>query len=181
MRVTPDVAMDADPFTGYLYGESFTIAGNSYNDAGCTATSTTTEYCESSIGGTSLASPLMAGVIAVVDQARIAAGRPVVGFANPWLYSNKIGATLSSSGINDVTAPKSPVSVLLAYKDPEIRDVLLVTINSVPLDFYTAPFVYQVCAATICEGIDDAFNFVTPGYDDVTGLGVPYAPYLINQ
>lgn len=181
MRVTPDVSMDADPYTGYLYGESYTIAGNGYSDTGCTATSTTTEYCEIAEGGTSLASPLMAGVIAVVDQARIAAGKPVVGFANPWLYSNKIGTTLTSAGINDVTAPKVPVSLLRAYSDPAISSVRLVTINSVPFDIYATPFAIEVCAANVCEGIDDVFNYVTPGYDDVTGLGVPYAPYLVNQ
>jgi hypothetical protein len=43
------------------------------------------------------------------------------------------------------------------------------------------PFPLVPCALTICEGINDVFNNVTPGYDDVTGLGVPYAPLLITQ
>ena len=34
MRVSPDVAMVADPYTGYLYGETFTIAGNAIADSG---------------------------------------------------------------------------------------------------------------------------------------------------
>ncbi len=179
MRVSPDVAMDADPYTGYLYGESYTIAGD-YSDTGCTPTSATTEYCEIDEGGTSLASPLMAGMIAVVDQARLAAGKPVVGFANPWLYGAKIGSTLQAAGINDVNAPTTPVALLRGY-DASANLVRLVTINSVPFDIYTTPFALLVCASTICQGIDDVFNFVTPGYDDVTGLGVPYAPNLINQ
>jgi hypothetical protein len=53
--------------------------------------------------------------------------------------------------------------------------------NSVPLVVYPTPFPLEVCTLTICEGVDDVFNNVTPGYDDVTGLGVPYAPYLVSQ
>jgi hypothetical protein len=44
---------------------------------------------------------------------------------------------------------------------------------------------------TICLGVDDVFNYTslasasfppTPaGYNDVTGLGVPYVPKLINE
>jgi hypothetical protein len=29
--------------------------------------------------------------------------------------------------------------------------------------------------------VDDVFNYTAAGYDDVTGLGVPYAPNLINE
>ncbi len=36
-RVSPDVAMVGDPYTGFLYGETFTIAGNKIADAGCKA------------------------------------------------------------------------------------------------------------------------------------------------
>jgi subtilase family serine protease len=179
-RVTPDVAMVADPYTGYLYGETYTIAGDGHSDMGCTALTSTTEYCEYTIGGTSLASPLMAGMMAVVDQARLGSGKALVGFANPWLYGAKIGTTMNSAGINDILAPASPTAVLRGYvtDDTEIR---LVTMNSVPLAIYPTPFANLVCPLTICEGINDVFNFVTPGYDDVTGLGVPYAPSLITQ
>ena len=68
MRVSPDVAMVGDPYTGYLYGETFTIAGNAIADSGCKAISKTEEYCENAIGGTSLSSPLMAGVMAVINS-----------------------------------------------------------------------------------------------------------------
>ena len=179
-RVGPDVAMVADPYTGYLYGETETIAGNAISDHGCTPVTATTEYCEDSIGGTSLASPLMAGVLAVVDQARIAAGRPVVGFANPWLYGNKIGATPNSAGINDIVPPTKPVAVLRGYAS-NLNEARVVTINSVPFNITTTPFALEVCGAAVCEGINDVFNYVTPGYDDVTGLGVPYLPLLVNQ
>ena len=179
-RVSPDVSMDADPYTGYLIGESFTTAGNAISDAGCTPKTKTTEYCEIGFGGTSLASPLMAGMFAVVNQARLAAGKPLLGFANPFLYAGKIGTTLTSAGINDVQAPTMPVAVLRGYANDPTR-VRVVTINSVPFNIAATPYTLEVCGNTICEGFDDIFNFTTVGYDDVTGLGVPYAPALINQ
>ncbi len=179
-RVSPDVAMVADPYTGYLYGESFTIAGNAVSDAGCTATSDTTEYCEGDIGGTSLASPLFAGVMAVVDQGRLAAGKPVVGFANPWLYGAAIGKTMNSAGINDILPPATPTAMLRGYAN-DLTRVRVVTISSVPFDITVSPVALEVCGLTICEGLNDVFNYTAAGYDDVTGLGVPYLPYLVGQ
>ena len=179
-RVAPDVAMDADPYTGYLIGETFTIAGNPISDAGCTATSSTTEYCELGYGGTSLASPLMAGVLAEVDQAHIAAGKPLVGFANPFLYAGKIGQSRDAAGINDVTAPTQPHALLRGYANDPTR-VRVVTVNSVPFNILSTPYALQVCASKTCEGLDEIFNYTTAGYDDVTGLGVPYVPALAAQ
>ncbi len=179
-RVAPDVSMVADPYTGYLYGETFTTAGNAVSDSGCTAVTATTEYCENSIGGTSLASPLMAGTLAVVDQVRLAAGKPLLGFANPFFYAGKIGTTLQASGINDVKAPTSPTALLRGYANNLTR-VRVVTINSVPFDIATTPYALQLCGSKICEGLDDVFNNTMAGYDNVTGLGVPYVPNLVTQ
>jgi tripeptidyl-peptidase I len=39
------------------------------------------------VGGTSASSPTFAAVIALVNDALIAAGKPPLGFLNPWLYS----------------------------------------------------------------------------------------------
>ncbi len=68
-RVLPDISMDADPTTGMLVGETQTFPDGVY-------------YDQYRIGGTSLSSPLFAGVMADADQA---AGGPL-GFANPLLY-----------------------------------------------------------------------------------------------
>ena len=181
-RVSPDVAMVGDPYTGYLYGETFTIAGTPYSDSGCTAISASTEYCEGAIGGTSLSSPLMAGAIAVMDQSRLARGKSLVGFANPLFYSTTIGtaASLKGAALNQVVPPAAPVSVLRGYAT-DLTRVRVITINSVPALVEAAPFPLQVCGLPICQGLDDVFNVVTPGYNDVTGLGVPYLPQLIKQ
>jgi subtilase family serine protease len=191
-RVSPDVAMVADPYTGYLYGETFTIAGNRYSDSGCKPISSTEEYCEGGIGGTSLASPLMAGVVAVMNQKRIATGEPVVGFVNPLLYSFGSGGNgannLNSAPLNQIVAPSQPVAVLRGYAD-NLNEVRVVTINSVPFNISTAPYGIFTCGIALCEGLDDVFNYTslssaggTPtGYNDVTGLGVPYVPKLLNE
>ncbi len=182
MRVSPDVAMVGDPYTGYLFGESFTIAGNAIADSGCVKTGATTEYCENDIGGTSLASPLMAGAIAVLNQARLARGKAVVGFANPLFYTSGVGtaANYKAGGLNQITPPTTPTAVLRGYAN-DLTRVRVVTINSVPEVLTLAPFALEVCGSKICEGLDDVFNYVTPGYNDVTGLGVPWLPELIKE
>ena len=181
-RVSPDISMVADPYTGYLYGETQTIAGDPASDSGCTPLTGTTEYCEEAIGGTSLASPLMAGAFAVMNQARLAKGKALVGFANPLLYSLKPGtaASLKGAAVNQVVPPANPVSLLRGYVGDATR-VRVVTVNSVAALAETAPYPIQVCGLAICEGLDDVFNVVTPGYNDVTGLGVPFLPDLVKQ
>ncbi len=181
-RVSPDVAMVADPYTGYLYGETQTVAGDPVSDSGCTPLSGTTEYCEEAIGGTSLASPLMAGAFAVMNQARLAKGKALVGFANPLLYSLKVGtgAGLKGGPVNQVVPPATPVSLLRGYAN-DLTRVRVITVNSVPTFAETTPYPLQVCGLAICEGLDDVFNVVTPGYNDVTGLGVPFLPDLIKH
>jgi subtilase family serine protease len=190
-RVSPDVGMVGDPYTGYLYGETFTIAGNAISDAGCTPISDTEEYCEPSIGGTSLSSPLMAGVIAILNQKRAQTARPLVGFANPLFYSHGSSSQNNPTGFVPISAPTSPVSVLRGYAN-DLTRVRVVTVNSVPFLVNTAPYALIACGYTICEGVNDVFNYtsnaadwvtgtVTPaGYNDVVGLGVPDMTRLIK-
>ncbi|KAF8146054.1 peptidase S8/S53 domain-containing protein, partial [Mycena galopus ATCC 62051] len=54
-----------------------------------------------SIGGTSIASPVFASFIALVNDRLIAAGKPVLGFLNPVLYS------IGKGGLDDVTIGQS--------------------------------------------------------------------------
>jgi len=66
-RAGPDISAFGDPNTGYIIGETQTFPNGSV------------KYSEYRIGGTSLSSPIMAGIMALNDQA---AGDPH-GFANP--------------------------------------------------------------------------------------------------
>ncbi|KAF7375853.1 Peptidase S53 domain-containing protein [Mycena sanguinolenta] len=54
-----------------------------------------------SVGGTSCASPIFASFIALVNDRLIAAGKPVLGFLNPLLY------TTGTGGLDDVTTGQS--------------------------------------------------------------------------
>ena len=174
VRVAPDVAMVADPYTGMLYGQTYLIAGNSVSDAGCTPTSATREYCEGGIGGTSLASPLFAGTLALVDQLRHANGLGDLGWLNPRLYGLEMGAPGSTTTpLADVQAPSTPSAVLRGYVN-DLTRVRVVTINSVP-----GPF-GPLCTTSFCKGQDSWILQSKPKYDDVTGVGTPYVPTLLT-
>jgi subtilase family serine protease len=130
-RAVPDVAMVGDPTTGMLVGQTQTFSNGTY-------------YDEYRIGGTSLSSPLFAGVMALADQA---AGRPH-GFASPALY-----AKAGTGAYHDVAGDgPDDAAVRSDYANSESGAVkyTLRTLNDTG------------------ENI-----FVRPGYDDVTGVGSP--------
>jgi subtilase family serine protease len=176
-RVTPDISMVADPYTGFLFGETFTIAGDPVLDYGCTPISATTEYCESSIGGTSLSSPLFAGVLALVNQARFQNHKGPVGFVNPALYALGHGDDLESNSapIIDVNKPSSPTALLRGYLGNPNK-LRVVTINSTLNPNYVPGEDDQ---PAVIEGADTSYR-TTRGYDNVTGLGTPNVPALIQ-
>ncbi|KAJ7679864.1 peptidase S8/S53 domain-containing protein [Mycena rosella] len=68
-----------------------------YNPNGRGFPDVAAEWEVTSIGGTSCASPIFASFIALVNDRLIAAGKPVLGFLNPLLYSTGKG------GLDDVT------------------------------------------------------------------------------
>ena len=53
---------------------------------------------EGTISGTSASTPLLSGIISLVNDARIAAGKSSLGWLNPWLY------TEGYKGLNDITS-----------------------------------------------------------------------------
>ncbi|MFI5271784.1 MAG: protease pro-enzyme activation domain-containing protein [Ktedonobacterales bacterium] len=83
MRQVPDVSADSDVLTGYaIYDTSIgQCSGN---------------QCWQIYAGTSAATPLWAGLIALADQQRAAQQKPLLGFLNPALYQlGSAGATAS--------------------------------------------------------------------------------------
>ncbi|KIJ37427.1 hypothetical protein M422DRAFT_260099 [Sphaerobolus stellatus SS14] len=77
-RGIPDVAAQGDNFEVVIGGETGLI------------------------GGTSAASPTFAGIVALLNDARIAAGKPPLGFLNPLIYSK------GTKAFNDITIGKNP-------------------------------------------------------------------------
>lgn len=54
------------------------------------------------IGGTSAASPTFAGIVSLLNDARLSKGLPPLGFLNPLLY------TIGQAGLNDITEGNNP-------------------------------------------------------------------------
>lgn len=54
-----------------------------------------------SISGTSASTPVIAAIIALLNEKRASKGKPSMGFLNPWLYS------VGSKGFNDVAIGQS--------------------------------------------------------------------------
>ncbi len=51
------------------------------------------------VDGTSCATPTFSGVMSLVNGARLAAGKPALGFLNPWLY----GTAAPAGALTDIT------------------------------------------------------------------------------
>jgi subtilase family serine protease len=131
-RAVPDVAADGDPNTGMLVGQTQAFSDGNY-------------YDEYRIGGTSLSSPLFAGVMALADQR---AGR-AHGFANPALY-----AAAGTSAYRDVVSPKSTLAV-------------------VRVDYVNSENAAGGLRTSLRTLNQTGTIFTRPGYDDVTGVGSP--------
>jgi subtilase family serine protease len=133
-RAVPDVAMLGDPNTGFLVGQSQTFPDGSIR------------YDEYRIGGTSLSSPLFAGVVAV--GAQVNGGS--LGFLNPTLY--KLAGTAAFRDVDHgrkVTDGVVRVDYVNGFDDSAGTRTSLRTLNQ---------------TGTI---------YTRPGYDDVTGVGSP--------
>jgi len=129
-RQTPDVSALADPTTGFLVGQTQTFTDGVY-------------YDEYRIGGTSLASPLFAGLTALSIQK----AKHDVGLLNPTIYSSKAAFT-------DVTS-----------KFPDVGNVRADYANS---ENASKGILYSVRLFD-----QDSSLPTTAGYDNVTGVGTP--------
>jgi len=131
-RVVPDISAIADPNTGFLVGQTQTFPDGAY-------------YDQYRIGGTSLASPVFAGVMAVADSA----DHFHHGFINPVLYQ----LTSRTSAIYDVQ-----------HVDGAVQRVDFANGVDDKAGLKTSARVLDYPNLTI---------HTTKGYDDVTGLGSP--------
>jgi subtilase family serine protease len=150
LRVIPDISMDADANTGMLIGLTQTFPDGVYYD----------QFKE---GGTSLASPLLAGVIADVDQA---AGIPL-GFLNPALYKAGIN---NPRAFFDVNAPANPNAAAV------IRVDYANTVDASNGYIVSARAINYAGPETYCDGTGNCATrnvtlTATPGFDSLTGLG----------
>ena len=136
MRAVPDISMPGDPNTGFEIGETQVFPDGTY-------------WAQYRIGGTSLSSPLLAGVVAVADQFR----HRSLGFANPLYYR-----LLGTSALHDIIAPASPVA--------QVRTDYVNFLDNTQGTFFRLQTI-DVQSSTLHD---------TPGYDDETGVGTPSGP-----
>jgi subtilase family serine protease len=150
-RVEPDISMDADPTTGMLVGETQQFPEG-------------THYDEYRIGGTSLSSPLFAGVMADADQANGVA----LGFVNPRLY--KLGSSPSAAGAYYDVVPGAPQAL--------VRVDYLNELNAEEGTITSARTLEYEGKVTFCRRPGKCAKQpvslnTAPGFDSMTGLGTP--------
>ena len=138
-EVLPDVAMPGDPNTGLRIGETQAFPDGTY-------------YATFRLGGTSLSSPLFAGVVADAIQYN----NGPIGFINPLLYRN-----VDTSAITDVLP--------LPTRESTVRTNFTNDLNK--HDGYTT-LLQTIGASTAI--------FTGKGYDDMTGVGTPNGVYFLQ-
>lgn len=142
-RVVPDVAALGDPTTGFLVGQTQVFANGTY-------------YGQYRIGGTSVACPMFAAMMALADQA---AGFHH-GFANPILYQMN-----GKAAFTDITALASPQAAIRNdYTNPADPNSSTVT-SARTLDWNGIE--------TFGSRSERISLQATPGYDNMTGMGEP--------
>jgi subtilase family serine protease len=151
LRVIPDISMDADASTGMLVGLTQTFPNGSVR------------YSQYKLGGTSLASPLLAGVIADADQA--AGGS--IGFLNPTLYQVDMH---HPTAFNDIVPAANPDATAV------IRVDFANTVNKSSGYVVSLRAIDYQGLETYCDGTGNcASRLVTvttaPGFDGMTGIG----------
>ena len=169
-RTTPDVSMVADPATGAWIADPYNLDPSDPFEV---------------VGGTSLSAPAWAGLVALVDQGRVAAGDPIMNSSGPSetqqaLYglpqsdynviSSGSNGYAANAGYNLVTGLGTPVANLL------VPDLIA---YAGPATTYAGPTVGPLQDATLSDpgtaggGEMDVFSvfdaFAVPG----SGLGSP--------
>ncbi|MDX6414124.1 MAG: hypothetical protein QOH23_1534 [Gaiellaceae bacterium] len=152
-RAVPDISAVGDPNTGMLIGQTQTF-------------STGPAYGEFRIGGTSLSSPLMAGMFAVAQQLRGSS----LGFANPLLYQSGVRSTLTD--VKPLTGTAAGVIRVDYVNGENATNGLLYSVRT--LGYHTSP-TWTVRAPAVADY--DTTIYTRPGYDDVTGLGSPTSSF----
>jgi subtilase family serine protease len=157
LRVVPDISMDADAQTGMLIGLTQTFPDGVH-------------YGQFKEGGTSLASPLLAGVIADADQA--AGGS--IGFLNPTLYSVD---TRHAQAFRDILPPANPNASAVIRVD-YANTVDATNGYNISLRVLDYEGVETYCDATGNCASRDVSVWAAPGFDGITGIGSVGAQFI---
>ena len=164
-RVVPDISMEGDPSTGMLVGETQEFADGTY-------------YDQYRIGGTSLSSPLFAGLMADADQA----ARGSLGFVNPLLYHLDAEGQNSSAFYDILPAGKQAVARNDYLNEENAEEGVLTTARILGMEGATEYFCPKPNEETgECEEeLKEAPESLSaaPGFDSMTGIGSPGEGFL---
>ncbi len=141
-RVVPDISLDADSTTGVLIGQTQTDVNGK------------PAYSEYRIGGTSVSSPLFAGLMALAIQRN---GGRSLGFVSPAMYA---AYAKSPAGFRKPSLGQSLTNVRADYSNTQDPSSSVV---------YHLRLLGQLGTLHSLKG-----------YDDSTGLGTPCATVFIN-
>jgi subtilase family serine protease len=159
-RVVPDISMEGDPSTGMLVGETQEFADGTY-------------YDQYRIGGTSLSSPLFAGLMADADQA----ARGSLGFVNPLLYHLDAGGQNPQAFYDILPAGKQAVARNDYLNQENAEAGILTSARILGMEGATEYFCPDVNEETgECEAeVEEATESLSaaPGFDSMTGIGSP--------
>ncbi len=158
-RQLPDVSWLADPFTGAAI--LITVPGN------------LPEQVWQVWGGTSLATPMFSALWAIANQEAIAGSGAPLGQAAPYMYSMPEGT------ITDIVPVTSKADVTATIQDSNgTTKYTAVALAERPgVKFVSALWDYPFLEDTVAVltfGTDLELK-TAPGWDDVTGVGVPNA------
>jgi subtilase family serine protease len=145
-RTTPDLSADADPFTGMAVGTlQLSASGRPVG------------YSQSPVGGTSLATPIVAALVADAQQGM---PRPF-GFINPALY--RLARTRAFLDVPPITRRTPSQYRAMACSAAACGVLSLVNFDdqNPSMPGYTG-------------------QVTRPGYDTMTGIGTPNGPYFIG-
>lgn len=156
-RVEPDISLDGDPSTGMLVGETQTFPDGVY-------------YDQYRIGGTSLSSPLLAGVLADAAQR---AGTSL-GFVNPLIYK------LAGEPAPKPNGTGAFYDVLPAHKQAVARNDYLNGVSSAEGILTSARGLGYEGREEYCSGTGNCAHqkvalSAAKGFDSMTGPGSPGA------
>jgi len=159
-RVVPDISMEGDPSTGMLVGETQEFADGTY-------------YDEYRIGGTSLASPLFAGLLADADQA----ARGSLGFVNPLLYHVDAAGGSSGAFYDILPAGQQAVARNDYLNEENAEGGILTSARVLGMEGATEYYCGKPNEETgECEEeVKEAPESLSaaPGFDSMTGIGSP--------
>jgi subtilase family serine protease len=164
MRVIPDVSALADPSTGIAVGQTL---------FGPQGTNGPEKFFISRIGGTSVASPVFAGIQADAEQA---AHHPL-GFANPAIYA--LASQPRAMAFHDVTDHPGGAAQLYEvrsnYPNGSVAPVppLSTFLRLLGVNGIDATLQVPVSQTVTVPLTQESALQATKGYDDATGVGSP--------